>query len=298
MQQIALKDLDAQIAEKIKASTNSIGWGPHHHQSGDMSVRNVFMKRWKGKGWSLARPTILGSLTGLGIGVGFGTLIGHPGAMFGLGFLGCYLGTLGTMVGSMVTRNRSIQTYMNAEELRAVMPIASLSPTEANYIEVVCSLLEASENIPEEIAREILQSLSILIERYRHMDAQLERLKKVVGNESVEALEAEHSRLVDRTAQVDDPQAKEDMQQSLAMCEKRLQDVRVLAPSIERLEAQKEVLHQTLMTIQASVVRLQAAPRAVSLPDTTELRQAVDEVTIKTRAVEEAVAEVLVLQGK
>jgi hypothetical protein len=60
---------------------------------------------------------------------------------------------------------------------------------------------------------------------------------------------------------MDDPQAKADMQQSLAMCEKRLQDVRALAPSIERLEAQKEVLHQTLMTIQASVVRLQAAPR-------------------------------------
>jgi hypothetical protein len=297
MQQIALKDLDPQIAEKIKASANSI-WGPHNHQPEDVSVRSVIMKRWKGKGWGVARPTILGSLTGLGIGVGLGALIGNPGAMGGLGFLGCYLGTLGTLFGSMAMRRKSVQTNMSAEELRAVMHIASLSPTEASYIEVVCSLLEASENIPEEIAREILQSLSILIEHYRHIDAQLERLKKVVGNESVEALEAEHSRLVDRTAQVDDPQAKEDMQQSLAMCEKRLQDVRVLAPSIERLEAQKEVLHQTLMTIQASVVRLQAAPRAVSLPDTTELRQAVDEVTIKTRAVEEAVAEVLVLQGK
>ena len=297
MQQIALKDLDSQIAEKIKASTNSI-WGPHNHQPEDVSVRNVFMKRWKGKGWGVAGPTILGSLTGLGIGVGLGALIGNPGAMGGLGFFGCYLGTLGTLVGSMLMRRKSVETNMSAEELRAVMHIASLSLTEESYIEVVCSLLEAGENIPEEIAREILQSLSILIERYRHIDAQLERLKKVVGNESVEALEAEHSRLVDRTAQVDDPQAKEDMQQSLAMCEKRLQDVCALAPSIERLEAQKEVLHQTLMTIQASVVRLQAAPRAVSLPDTTELRQAVDAVTIKTRAVEEAVAEVLVLQGK
>ena len=297
MQQIALKDLDSQIAEKIKASANSI-WGPHNHQPEDVSVRNVIMKRWKGKGWGVARPTILGSLTGLGVGVGLGTLIGHPGAMFGLGFMGCYLGTLGTLFGSMLMRRNSVQTNMSAEELRAVMRIASLSPTEASYIEVVCSLLEAGENIPEESVREILQSLIILIERYRHIDAQLERLKKVVGNESVEALEAEYSRLVDRTAQVDDPQAKEDMQQSLALCEKRLQDVRVLAPSIERLEGQKEVLHQTLMTIQASVVRLQAAPRAVSLPDTTELRQAVEEVTIKTRAVEEAVAEVLVLQGK
>ncbi len=297
MQQIALKDLDSQIAEKIKARTTSI-WGPHNHQAEDMSVRTVIMKRWKGKGWDVAIPIILCSLTGLGIGVELGTLAGNTGAMAGLGFLGCYLGTLGSIVGSFLMRRKSVQTHMSAEELRAVMHIASLSRIEAGYIEVVCSLLEAGENIPKEIAMEILQSLSILIERYRHIDAQLERLKKVVGNESVEALEAEHSQLVDRTAQVDDPQAKEDMQQSLAMCEKRLQDVCVLAPSIERLEAQKEVLHQTFMTIQASVVRLQAAPRAVSLPDITELRQAVDEVTIKTRAVEEAVAEVLILQGK
>ena len=51
-------------------------------------------------------------------------------------------------------------------------------------------------------------------------------------------------------------------------------------------------------SVPRTAVRLQAAPRAVSLPDTTELRQAVDKVTLKTRAVEEAVAEVLVLQGK
>lgn len=297
MQHIALKELESQIADKMKTSVNAI-WGAHNHQPEDLSVRNVFSKRWKGKGWAIAGPILLGSLTGLGIGVGLGATVGHAGAIFGLGFMGCYLGTLGTAVGSMVMRHRSVQNNMNAEELRAVMQVASLSLSETSYIEVVCSLLEAGDNIPDEIAREILQSLSILIDRYRHIDAQLERLKKVVGNESVEALEAEHFRLVDRTAQVEDPQAKEDMQQGLAMCEKRLQDVRALAPSIERLAAQKEVLHQTLMTIQASVVRMQAAPRAVSLPDTTELRQAVDEVTIKTRAVEEAVAEVLVIQGK
>ena len=216
MQQIALIDLEPQIADKIKASANSI-WGHHNHQPEDVSVRNVIMKRWKGKGWGVARPTILGSLTGLGVGVGLGALVGHPGAMFGLGFLGCYLSTLGTLFGSTLMRRNSVQTNMSAEELRAVMRIASLSRTEASYIEVVCSLLEAGENIPEESAREILQSLSILIERYRHIDAQLERLKKVVGNESVEALEAEHSRLMNRTAQVDDPQAKEDMRQSLAL---------------------------------------------------------------------------------
>ena len=54
----------------------------------------------------------------------------------------------------------------------------------------------------------------------------------------------------------------------------------------------------TLLVVRIRGPMLQAAPRAVSLPDTTELQQAVDEVTIKTRAVEEAVAEVLVLQGK
>jgi hypothetical protein len=45
-------------------------------------------------------------------------------------------------------------------------------------------------------------------------------------------------------------------------------------------------------------VRLQAAPQAVTLPDTTEIRRAVEDVTVQTKAVEDAVAEVLVLQSQ
>ena len=297
--QITLTDLDSPIADKLRTCAASLFSGHRNAvKPEDVEARNIFQKRWKGMGKGFAGPMMVGSLSGLGLGMALGSLTGNPGAIGGLGFMGVYLGTLGTLVGTFIFRRQSVQVSMSAEELRAIMPLASLSRTEATYVEVVCSLLEAGENIPEVIGKEILQSLSTLIDRYRHIDAQLERLKKVVGNESVEALEEEHARLVERTAQVDDPQAKEDMQQGLTMCEKRLQDVRALGPSIERLEAQKEVLHQTLMTIQASVVRLQAAPKAVSLPDTTQIRQAVDEVTFKTKAVEDAVAEVLVLQGK
>ena len=94
MQQIALKDLDSPIADKIKASANAI-WGHYNHPPEDMAVRNVINKRWKGKGWAVANPTILGSVTGLGIGVGFGALIGHPGAMVGLGIPGRLSGYAG-----------------------------------------------------------------------------------------------------------------------------------------------------------------------------------------------------------
>lgn len=299
MQQIALKDLESQIAEKIGTRANTLFlFGDRHLKPEDFPVRNVFLKRWKGVGQGLVIPGFIGALTGLGIGVTLGALTGNPGPMAGLGFMGCYFGAFGTVISSIITRKKAVQMSMSAEELRAIMPLASLSRTEMTYIEVVCSLLEASSNMGEETFREILSAMNTAIERYRHIDAQLDRLKKVVGNESVEALEEEHTRLIERAGHVDDPQAREDMQQSLAMCAKRLQDVQVLGPSIERLEAQKEVLHQTLMTIQASVVRLQAAPKAVNLPDTTQIRQAVDEVTFKTKAVEDAVAEVLVLQNR
>jgi hypothetical protein len=300
---VGLNDLDSSIAEKIAARINVLFGALNKSDRSalkpeDMSARGVLLKRWKGKGWGLAGRTMIGSVLGMGSGVALGTLVGDPGVMAAFGFMGGYLGTLTGLVGSLLRRRKTARTSISAEELRAVAPDAALSAAEAAYVEVVCSLLEVGDNVSEETGHDILQAMGTVLERHRHIEAQLERLKKMVGNESVQALELEHVRLVERVAAAEDSQAREDLNQSLTMCAKRLQDVQALGPSIERLEAQKEVLHQTLLSIQASAVRLQAAPRAVTLPDTTEIRQAVEEVTVQTRAVEDAVNEVLVLQSR
>jgi hypothetical protein len=103
--------------------------------------------------------------------------------------------------------------------------------------------------------------------------------------------------LAARIAKVEDPQARQDLTQSLTMCDERLHNARELSPLLERLDAQCEVIEQTLLSVQASVSRLQVAPTALSAPDVEEVKRVVDQVTAQTQAVEDAVQQVMSLHS-
>lgn len=64
-----------------------------------------------------------------------------------------------------------------------------------------------------------------------------------------------------------------------------------------RLDDQCEVIEQTLLSVQASVSRLQVAPTALTAPDVEEVKRVVGEITHQTRAVEDAVQQVMAIRG-
>src|SRR5262249_4232261 len=135
------------------------------------------------------------------------------------------------------------------------------------------------------------------VANYRRLEEYRERLAAASGSETVADLEAELADLGRRLGSAADPVAREALEQSSAMCAARLEHARALEPGFERVKAQQEVILQTLASAQASMARARMAPTPVSLPDMQRLQESVLGVNNQTRAVEEAVQEVMALRA-
>ncbi len=291
--ELDLSNLDPGVADVLKARMWSLRFD-HHARPEDAGLRIVLARRWKGLGWRILGAATLG-----------GTIVGgtvalsgaHGAAIGGLTFLGAYLSAIGTGVGSMLTTKFGRNTSVSAEELRALSTGLELGKPEKVYLETVCALLEAGGNISEQTGQDILSTLGTLLGQARYVNDRLERLRKATGAESAVELAEERERLAGRIAKVEDPQARQDLTQSLAMCDERLRNARELSPLLERLDAQWEVIAQTLLSVQSSVSRLQIAPAALTAPDVEEVKRVVDQVTAQTQAVEDAVQQVMSLRS-
>jgi hypothetical protein len=211
--------------------------------------------------------------------------------------MGAYLSAIGTGLGSLLMTKFGRNTSVSAEELRALSTGLELGRPETIYLETVCALLEAGNNISEQTGQDILSTLGTLLEQANYVNDRRERLRKATGAESAAELVEERERLAGRIAKVEDPQARQDLTQSLAMYDERLRNAWELSPLLERLDAQWEVIEQTLLSVQASVSRLQVAPTALTAPDVEEVKRVVDQITAQTQAVEDAVQQVMSLRS-
>jgi hypothetical protein len=291
--QLGLNDLHPCVADILKARMWSMRFG-HDARPEDAGPRTVLARRWKGVGWRILGAAMLGgALTG-----GTVALSGaHGAAIGGLTFMGAYLSAIGTGLGSLLMTKFGRNTSVSAEELRALSTGLELGRSETIYLETVCALLEAGNNISEQTGRDILSTLGTLLEQARYVNDRRERLRKATGAESAAELVEERERLAGRVAKVEDPQARQDLTQSLAMYDERLRNSRELSPLLERLDAQCEVIEQTLLSVQASVSRLQVAPTALTAPDVEEVKRVVSQITAQTQAVEDAVQQVMSLRS-
>jgi hypothetical protein len=217
--------------------------------------------------------------------------------MMGMGFMGAYLSGIATGVGSVIAGRLGRRHSVTAEELRALSSGIDFPQPQTVYLDTVCTLMEAGGSVSESTGRDILETLNELLEQAIYVETRLDRLQKAASTESLDELEHERSRLAERAARVDDPAARDDLEQSLAICDERLSSARALAPLIERMDAQREVIQQTMLSVQASVSRLQVAPAAVAAPDVEEVKRVLTDVTAQTRAVEDAVQQVIALRS-
>ncbi len=291
--QLGLNDLHPSVADILKARLWSMRFN-HHERPEDAGPRTVLAKRWKGLGWRIFGAALMG---GTVVGGSVALSGAHGAAIGGLTFLGAYLSAIGTGVGSLLLTTYGRNTSVSAEELRALSAGLELGPSEMIYLETVCALLEAGNNISELTGRDILGTLGTLLEQARYVNDRRERLRKATGAESAVELVEERERLAGRIAKVEDPQARQDLTQSLAMYDERLRNARELTPLLERLDAQCEVIEQTLLSVQASVSRLQVAPTALTAPDVEEVKRVVSQITAQTQAVEDAVQQVMALRS-
>ena len=293
MTKLGLKDLHPAVAEVLTARV----WSVHSSREArpeDAGARRVLGRRLKGIGWRILAAVPIGGM----VAVGLVALSGAQGPPLPVAaFLGAYLSGLGVGVGSVLMSKFGSSTSVTAEELRALVTGVEFNKPMAVYMETVCALMEAGDNVSEATGKEILATVNELLTQALSLDSRLERLRNAASTRSASELEEERDQLASKVAQTQDERARTDLSQSLAICEERLRNARELDPLIERLDAQREVVVQTLLSVQASVSRLQIAPSALTAPDVADVRRVIGEVATQTKAVEDAVEQVMALRS-
>ena len=186
---------------------------------------------------------------------------------------------------------------LTAEELRGFAADPALSRLERTYLDSVARLMENADDLGETLAADLLTEMNALVAAYRRLQEQSDSVRAVLGGASVAEVEAEATALARRAAATGDPATRAVLEQSLELCRRRLERGRAVGSVVERIEAQQEVLCQTLASLQSSLAGLQAAPVELRSPREEEFRSSIRAIEGQTRAVEDAVREVLSLSA-
>jgi len=298
-------DIDLQVVEALSTQIASIVSKPNPTEAERRALsamqtrfQNIFLQQRQA--WFRSLAWVLGGMLA-GFLVGLGMLAtGDP---EGAVAAGVTMGLAGTLigVGSGVYARRTQRVFMqeanrlHSDLLAAWLPLVALPRAERAYAEALVQLA-ALESLDEPTARDILSQLNGLMSHHRQLETQRERIRAALGGNSAETLEAERAELRRRAEDANDPATKQALQESLRICEARLQQAKALEPALHRLDAQREVIVQTLASVQVSLTRLQAAPAAISAPDVEEITQTVAQISTQAQAVEQAVQEVMTLR--
>lgn len=253
--------------------------------------RRRFMGGWKGVARWIGGCAALGA----GLGIVIAATGGPTEAAFGVGFMTLYFGGILGIVRAAL-RVRGIANIVHPDLMEAWLPALNLSPVERAYCEALVVLSAEHTGLDEVTARDVLTRLNLLVQHSRELETRRESLARMLGSERLSELEAERDRIAGRLEAVSDAQARDSLQQSLSLCENRLSQASSVAPHIERLEAQQEVVIQTMQSVAASLARMQALPADTESPVVDEIKRSVSDVVTQVRAVEQAVQEVVSLQ--
>jgi len=297
---IATGDLDPQVLQTLLAGLNASLSSPNPSAEElrvQFATRGRYrpdfrpLRNWVAGGLLLAS---MGAASLFSFGFDTGSAIGAAiGAWNGI-FWGCF--AVGMVQSHRSTRREA--NIIHADLFTKWIPHLNLSPAERAYCETVALLAKTETQIDEKTGSQILSDLNALMRQSRRLDDQRAEIERVAGAESISALQAERNRIAERAGSTVDAQARSDLNESLQMCESRLENARQMTPTLERLEAQQERIVQTLASIQSRLARLETAPSTVTLPDAEEVQQTLRHLTNQTRAVEDAVQEVMAVSSQ
>lgn len=176
----------------------------------------------------------------------------------------------------------------STEEIRGVLPALKLDDVGTAYVEALIALGE-NPALTEEAARQIARELRDLLETYDNLERQAEDLRELMGTATQEELEKLQSRLAKTT----DRQARAAFEESLSLLQRRLQNSQALAIYVQRMEAHRELILQTMKSLRESLTRLKLSPDYPTELNVDEIYQSLREVQQEAIAIENAAQEVL-----
>lgn len=210
---------------------------------------------------------------------------------------------MGTGVGVWWTRKATprerLRRTVQLEELRSVLPLLTLTRAERIYCDAL--LLLARTDAPadtEATLRDALRQLNDLLKESRQLEHRRATLLPLMGQHSITELEVEFQTLGTRLDRATDNITRNLLQQSLQMCATRIENARAFDQGLERLNVQQEAIVHTLSSALSAMARLQILSDPQTAVAAQEIVQTVASMSRQTRAVEQAVEEVMSLRGQ
>ncbi len=298
---IGLRDIDPNIARRIREmldNMRTMGFQDHQHPNTPqrdalLAARTVLQQPdLMPHLLRLASSVLVGFLALFSVagGINSGTI---PGPMV---IAGPALGGLTYWLSWRVNKQQRVadlDTSMTSEEVRAACSVINPTRSETSYFESIALILEIGAQLEAQTGKDILAELNVLIAQARQLQTHRDNLRAATSSESADALIAQREELRTRLSRTNDEAAQRAIEQSIALLETRCVAAQTLQPSLERVEAQQEVIQQTLASVQSSLARMKVAPAALTAPDIAVIQSSISEVTGQTRAVEQAIQEVM-----
>jgi hypothetical protein len=290
---IGLDDMDARVAEEFAAYARA-GLVASDVTEGQKQVRELIAKRKGAAGWM---PLGL-------VGLAFASIMGTipfadaQAGIFVAGLVTSFASSIGAtwLAAHKVDPVPSMRGAVTADEMKAVFPHLSLSQAERVYSRTLMLLAEQDRPADEHSLRRILGQLNTLLNTSRQLEVQRNAILASVGTNTSAQVEREVSDLTLQVEQADDTLVRQDLVKSLGLCDARLQDTRALELALRRLDAQQQVVLQTLGSAHTSLARHQVAQVPLAAPDVDVIQEAVVRINEETRSVEQAVQEVMALR--
>jgi hypothetical protein len=292
---IRSEDLDKQLLDRVMAGIIASYRKPNPSEA-ERRIQQEEKKRFAPE----TGPLLGGVGAALGLAGGtFGALVG-AGLMAADAALGLAIGMF-FMVGTVVLvplglREAKRVNVLHSDLLAGWLPHLELSRVDRAYCDALVQLSKPELKVDEPTARTILQELNRLVEQSRRLAAQRDELASLSTGAAEQAIETERDGISARLAAVTDPVAHDTLQQSLALCDQRLENARAIQPAVERIDAQQEMILQTLGAIHSNLTRLETAHQALGAADVDAIRHEIQEISRRAAAVESATREVQALR--
>jgi hypothetical protein len=201
--------------------------------------------------------------------------------MLAIGFVGAWKGYEGN------------KRTVYPEELENLVDAIELTDVQRVYVD---ALLGAAQNpaLDEAELREAISNLNRLLDDEQRLRAYRSALRAAHGRGVAEDLDEERERIERLMASVNDDVAHAALRRSLEMLESRRKRWEDLEPHLARVDAQLELIRQTMLGARDALDRLKFAPGQIAAAPTIDvegLRANVDDIYRQTQSIERAVEE-------
>ncbi len=207
------------------------------------------------------------------------------------------IGSLLSMVGASAHgvwgyyKNKNTVT---TDELEALLPDLKLNSLQTDYCHAFLDLFR-NNGIAADHRREILAQMNTLLDESLSLQEKRKNLTEYLGDQETRTrLKGEVERLETRLGATVDPEAQETFRSSLEIAQNRLNRFGSSAPIVERMDAQVELISQTMGSLREVLVRLRNAPE-IEQHDLESLRGRVDRIHDQGRILESAFDEIRAL---